>query len=264
MKSLFRTGLLLLVLAALSACSSSSAPGGAPDLLTADIAAAGLERVTVTADSGEMRITASADDAVHVKLDLNQDQKSFLGIAHWMSDDTARDLKAATIKLDRQGGSLAVMLVYPSGGTHSDVGQKWTLAVPARLALEASLNAGRMVIDGAAAGVTASLGAGDLDIHSVKGAVHADVKTGRLHVISDTTQPGTLLLKSTFGLAALSLNGKLYAPPPSEFHFFGNSERQQAGGKDDMDLEVTAGEVDLRVGPLVEYKDYRGLFDFEK
>jgi hypothetical protein len=90
------------------------------------------------------------------------------------------------------------------------------------------------------------------------------VGAGRLHVISDTTQPGKLVVKSTFGLAALSFDGKLYAPPPSSFRFFGNSEHQQAAGKDDIDLKVTAGEADLRVGPVGDYKDYRGLFDDDR
>lgn len=268
MKSLLRGSLLLFALAAVSACSSSLVPGGEPGLLTADMPAADLERVTVAGDTGEMRVTASGDDAIHVKLDLYQDQKSFFGIVHWMSDVTAHDLKAATIKLERQGGSLAVTLVYPSGGTHADVKQKWILAVPARLALEASLNAGRMVIDGAAAGVTATLGAGDLDIHSVKGAVHANVRAGRLHVISDSAKPGVIRVASSFGLAILDLDGKYYGPPErhdfmSSFHFWGNSVEQQGGGSDDMQLKVFAGLADLRVGAVGDVKDYRQAFTAE-
>jgi len=263
-KTLSRIGLLL-ILATVSACSTSPTPGNAPYLLTADAAAAGLQQVSVTADTGEMRITASGDDTIHVKLDLNQDQKSFLGIVHWMSDSTAHDLEAATIKLDRQGSAMRVTLAYPSGGTHSDVKQKWTLTVPARLVLESSMDAGRMVIDGAAGGIAATLGAGDLEIHSPKGAVHASVKAGRLHVISDSAKPGAIRVASSFGLAILDLNGKYYGPPEehgfmSSLHFWGNSVAQQGGGGDDMQLKVFAGLADLRVGAVGGVKDYRKAF----
>lgn len=247
------------------ALASVAAWGDDPARLTADAASAGLQQVDFIAHTGEVVVQASKDDGVHVKLQLEQQQRSLLWLFHWMSDDTARDIAGATIKLDRTGNHMSVGLSYPSGDTHSDVKERWIVEIPAGLSLAAGLDAGRMVIDGMQGGVDASLSAGDLTIRSLKGPVRGRVSAGRLHVSSDTTQPGNISLGSTFGLAVLSLNGQYFGPPQKHgmlagLHFFGNSIVHASGGKDDLDLQVTAGLVDLRVGPLGDEKTYRELF----
>ncbi|HEX2667941.1 MAG TPA: hypothetical protein VHP13_06160 [Gammaproteobacteria bacterium] len=238
---------------------------GAPGVLSADVPATNLQRVVLQAGAGEAVVTVSGDDAIHVQLDLHQDERSFLGLFHWLSASTTRDLAGATLQKSLKDGVLTLSLAYPSGESRSDVKQRWTLMLPARLALEAGMDAGRLEIDGVQGGVQARLGAGDVTIRSPGGPIKAQVSAGRLHVISDSAQPGALSLHSSFGLAVLSLNGKYYGPPEqhgfmSSFHFFGNSVTQQAGGKDDMDLKVTAGLADLRVGPLGNFKDYHDVF----
>lgn len=255
-------GALALVLG-LAGCSVQDA-ATAPVTVETDISAAGLQHLVFQGTTGETSIGVSADDAVHVKLVLQQEERRVMG-ARIGNEPTLHDIEGAKVGQDRKGDILTLSAAYPSGDTHDiDVKAKWLVQVPTRFSVDISMKAGRVVIEGMAGGIKARLGAGEVVIHVPSGPVYGRLSTGRLHVISDSTQPGTLLLKSTFGLAALSLNGKLYAPPPSAVHFFGNSERQQAGGKDDMDLKVTAGEVDLRVGPLGDYQDYRGLFDDEK
>lgn len=258
------TGLALVLLAG---CSSGSGNGpnvskAAPALLTADASVAGVQHVTFQAANGEAIIGASNDDQLHVQLDLRQDEVRFLGIFHWMSESTTRDLKGANVKLERQGDGVEISLVYPSGDSHSDVKQEWTVKLPPRLALTANMQAGRMVIKDMSGGIDAKLGAGDLSIHSPSGPVRGNVRAGRLHVVSDSTQPGAISLRSMFGLAVLDLQGTYYGPPEkqSSFKFFGNDVNQMAGGKDDMDLHVTAGLVDLRVGPQGDEKEYRKIF----
>lgn len=251
----------------LAGCSTRSSNGkAAPALLTADASTAGVQHVTLQTGTGEVTIGASTDDQLHVQLDLRQDERGFLGIIHWMSEDTTQDLKGASVRLQREGDGLQISLVYPSGDSHSDVKQKWSVKLPVHLALQAHLQAGRMVIKDMAGGIDASLGAGDLTIHSAAGPVRADVRAGRLHVVSDSTQPGAISLRSTFGLAVLDLQGTYYGPPENHdnFKIFGNSVSQTAGGKDDMDLHVTAGLVDLRVGPQGDEKEYRKVFADDK
>lgn len=245
----------LLLLAAAGARAAASVP------LRADLPAVGVTQLKFTGVNGEAEIGVSPDDAVHVKLDLEQQKVSFLWVFRWMSDSTARDLANPQLVEVQQGGVLSLSVAYPSGQLHEDVKQSWTVQVPARFMVDAAMGKGRLVIRGVAGGISARLEAGDLTIHIPGGTLKASTGFGRVHVISDTTQPGRLSVESTFGLAALSFNGKLYAPPPSNVHFFGNTELQQAGGKDDMDVRVTAGEADLRVGPVGDDKDYKGLFD---
>ena len=251
----------------LSGCGNNSGnpktnSKAAPALLTADASATGIQHITFQGTDGEAIIGASGDDQLHVQLDLRQDEARFLGVFHWMSEDTTQDMKGASVKLDRQGDGVEISLVYPSGKSHSDVKQEWTVKLPPRLALQAHMQAGRMVIRDMAGGIDASLGAGDLSIHSAGGPVRGDVRAGRLHVISDSAQPGSISLRSMFGLAVLDLQGTYYGPPEKQsgFKFFGNDVNHAAGGKDDMDLHVTAGLVDLRVGPQGDEKEYREIF----
>jgi hypothetical protein len=248
---------------ALAGCSTRSSNGkAAPALLTADAPTTGVQHITLLAGAGEATVGASDDDQVHVQLELRQDERGFLGVFHWMSEDTAQDLKGAAVKLQHQGDAIQVSLAYPSGSEHSDVKQVWVVKLPPRLALQAHLQAGRMVIKDMSGGIDASLGAGDLSIHSPSGPLRAEVRAGRLHVVSDSTQPGAISLRSMFGLAILDLQGTYYGPPEKQsgFRFFGNDVNQVAGGKDDMDLHVTAGLVDLRVGPQGDEKEYRKEF----
>ncbi|HEY1773028.1 MAG TPA: hypothetical protein VGH91_07550 [Gammaproteobacteria bacterium] len=249
--------------ASIAGCSTQSSDGkAAPALLTADASTTGVQHITFQAGTGEAIIGTSSDDQLHVQLDLRQDERGFLGVFHWMSEDTTRDLKGASVKLQRHGDGVEISLVYPSGDSHSDVKQEWTVTLPPRLALQAHMQAGRMAIKGMAGGIDASLGAGDLTIHSAAGPIRGDVRAGRLHVVSDSTQPGAISLRSMFGLAVLDLQGTYYGPPEKQsgFKFFGNDVNHAAGGKDDMDLHVTAGLVDLRVGPQGDEKEYRKIF----
>ncbi|HEV2111505.1 MAG TPA: hypothetical protein VGT99_09140 [Gammaproteobacteria bacterium] len=234
-------------------------------ILTADIPAAGVERVTLAAGSGEMQIKPSGDDAVHVRLELRQNERSILWVYHWMSGTTARDLEGATLVLDRREASLSLRLGYPGGASHDDVQQKWLVQVPSHLAVGASQQAGELRIQGMQAGVTAQLRYGDLEILGSRGPLHAGITAGRLHAVSESSQPGVVSVGSSFGLGILSLNGKYYGPPECHafwcsIHLSGNTVVQQAGGKDDMDLKATFGLADLRIGPLGEEKEYRREF----
>lgn len=238
------------------------AAGGA---LSADIPAVGVQRVMLTAGAGEMRITPSGDEAIHVRLDLQQNERRFLWVYHWMSGTTARDLEGATLILDRHDGALSLRLGYPGGASHDDVQQKWIIQVPARLAVSAWQQAGELKIQGMLAGVSAHLNYGDLEILASRGALQASIVAGRLHAVSDSAQPGAIRVGSSHGLALLSLNGKYYGPPECHrfwcsLHLVGNTEEQQAGGKDDMDLHATFGLADLRIGPLGDVQEYRREF----
>jgi hypothetical protein len=239
--------------------------GGEPLQLKADVAAAGIQRLVLDGGAGEARIGASPDDQVHVTLELKQNERSILG-AHFMSESTTRDMEAAKIGQDRKSDSLGLSVAYPSGGSHSDVKEDWTIQVPARFGVEAGMSAGRMAITGVSGGVKTNLSAGETTIHVLSGPVYARVGAGRLHVISDNSQPGTVHVKSTFGLAILDLFGTYYGPPEHEggFKLFGNSVNELGKGKDDFDLKVTAGLADLRVGPQGDEKEYRKLFSEDR
>jgi hypothetical protein len=259
MKALLHALLYFSCLTAGSAWAADCAP------LTADMPATGIGSVMVTASTGEMQITPSTDDKVHVRLALEQQEHNFLWLYYWLSNDTSRDLKGAVLKTERHGDGLSLSLIYPSGGMHNDVQEKWTVSLPGKLLVDAEMQDGEIIITGMHGGVKAHLDAGETVIQDNVGDVQAGVTYGRLHVISNSTKPGILTLTSGHGLAVMDWNGKYYGPPEehgfmSHVHFFGNSLVERGGGTDNMDLNVHYGEVDLRIGALGDVQDYRDAF----
>jgi hypothetical protein len=261
-------GLLTLTLG-LAGCSVQDA-STEPVTVKADIPAAGLQHLVFQGTIGEANIGVSPDDAVHVTLTLQQEERRIVGM-RMASDTTLHDVEGAKVGQDRKGDVLTLSANYPSGESHdSDVKGKWVVQLPARFSADASMKAGRMVIEGMTGGVKAQLGAGEVVIHVPSGPIYGRLSAGRLHVISDANQAGHIVVKSTFGLAVLSLDGQYYGPPPqkdgfwSSLHLFGNSVTEQGTGKDDMDLKITAGLVDLRVGPLGDKEERRDMFTEDK
>jgi len=253
----------------LAGCSVQDA-STEPVTAKADIPTAGLQHLEFHGTSGETKIGVSLDDAVHVKLVLQQEERRVMG-ARLASETTLHDVEGAKVGQDRKGDVLTLSAAYPSGESHdTDVKVQWTIQVPARFSVDASMKAGRMVIEGVAGGVKAQLSAGEVTIHVPGGPVWGRMSAGRLHVVSDAAQAGHVVVKSTFGLAVLSLSGQYYGPPPqkegfwSSFRFFGNSVSEQGTGKDDMDLQITAGLTDLRVGPLGDKEERSELFTDDK
>jgi hypothetical protein len=245
----------------LTGCSVRDA-GSDPVTITADVPATGLQNLKFESTAGQVRISVSPDDAIHIKLKLQLEERKMLGVS-LPSEDTLKDAVGAKVGQKRDGDALVVSAAFPSGGDHnSDVKQEWEVQVPARFGVDASMKEGRMVISGVSGGVKSQLSAGETVIHVTSGPVYARIGAGRLHVISDASQPGMLSIASTFGLAILDLQGTYYGPPEQHggLHLFGNSVHQRADGKDDFDLKVTAGLADLRIGPQGDEKEYRDLF----
>lgn len=256
--------------AGLAGCSTRDAPSE-PVTISADIPAAGLQHLVFDGTFGETKIGVSPDDAVHVKLTLQQEERRILGMP-MASESTLHDVEGAKVGRDRKGDVLTVSASYASGSSHdSDVKAQWTIQVPARFSVDTSMKAGRMSINGMSGGVKAELGAGEVVIHVPSGPLYGRLSAGRLHVISDATEPHDVSVKSTFGLAVFSMHGEYYGPPPekddsfwSHLHMLGNSLTEHGSGKDDADLKVTAGLADLRFGPLGDKEVRRDIFTEDK
>jgi len=143
----------------LAGCSVQDAPTE-PVTVKADIPAAGLQHLVFLGTSGETKIGVSPDDAVHVKLVLQQEERRIVGM-RMASEATLHDIEGAKVGQDRKGDALTLSAAYPSSESHdSDVKVQWTIQVPARFGVEASMKAGRMVIEGVAGGVKVQLAAG--------------------------------------------------------------------------------------------------------
>ncbi|MGA9855190.1 MAG: hypothetical protein WBR29_07960 [Gammaproteobacteria bacterium] len=222
------------------------AQAAAPRILNTEIPASGINTVAITAGVGELHITPSTDDAVHVQVSLEQKSREFLWFFHWQSRATTQEIQAAQIAQQQQGQRLILMLTTSGKLSNDDVKQKWNVQVPVRMAVDLNMKVGEATIDGIAGGVQTVLNVGELDMDVPRGVLSAKVNVGQISVTTGTSQPGDIALSSNIGEAALYMNGK-YLSHAGEHSGLGRSIDLNGKGPDRMHLSVNIGEVDLRV-----------------
>ncbi len=216
--------------------------------LSADIPAAGINKLAIAVGVGELRVTPSRDAAVHVRVALRQKSREFLWFFHWQSSSTAREIQAAQITRQKQGDRLVLSLSEPKNLDNDDVKQKWSVQVPARLAVDINMKVGQATVTGIAGGVHADLNVGEIDLDTPRGPMSADVNVGQIRAESGSAQHGDITLSSTIGEAALYINGKR-VDGAGGHNGLGRSINFGGSGPDSMKLSVNVGEVDLRIAP---------------
>jgi len=227
------------------------AQAAAPRMLSANIPATGINTLAITVGVGELRITPSTDNTVHVQVSLEQKSREFLWFFHWRSRATTQEIQAAQIARQQQGQRLLLSLTTPGKLSNDDVKQKWIIQVPARLAVDLNMKVGQATISGVAGGVQADLNVGELDVDVPGGALSAKVNVGQISATTGTTRPGAIALSSTIGETALYLHGK-YISHAGEHSGLGRRINLNGNGPDSMKLSVNVGEVDLRVESAVK------------
>jgi len=250
MKSLFAA---LLLAAPLLARADDSAM---PRVLNAEVSAAGINTLALEVGVGEMHITASSDDKVHVQVTLRRKEREFMWFFHWMDGGTSKEIAAAAILQKSSGDRLTLTVSYPREGDGSDMKQEWDVQLPARLKLDAVMAVGDCSIEGVAGGVGAKLNVGELNIDAPKGAIEASVDVGEIRAKSGTSQHGLIQLSSNIGDTVLVLKGT-----ESGYHEhggLGSSVSVDGSGPDTMQLKVNIGEVSLHITPPDDAKSGAG------
>lgn len=238
MKRLLTLGVLLSVPALVLAAGTRT--------LTADVPANGIRTLAVTAGVGELRVTPSADDAVHVSVRLEQKSREFLWFFHWQSSTTAREIQSAQIVQQRQGDNLELSLGSSGKLDTNQVKQHWELQIPARLALALNMKVGQINVQGVAGGVNINLNVGEIDVDVPRGALRASVNVGQISATSATTALGPVDLSSDIGEAAVFRQGQRIRGG-GRHSGLGRRIHLPGSGPDSVNLSVNVGEVDLRL-----------------
>lgn len=238
MKRLLTLGLLLSLPALALAAGTRT--------LTADIPASGIETLAVTAGVGELRVTPSADDAVHVSVRLEQKAREFLWFFHWQSSTTMREIQSAQIVQQHEGGRLELSLGSSGKLDTNQVKQHWELQIPARLALVLNMKVGQVNVQDVAGGIDVNLNVGEIDIDVPRGPLRASVNVGQISAASATTVPGPIDLSSDIGEAAVFRQGQRVRGG-GRHSGLGRRIHLPGSGADSMKLDVNVGEVDLRL-----------------
>lgn len=216
--------------------------------LQSGMPAAKVTHVTINAGVGQLKLTPSTDDQLHVKVKLEQKSENFLWFFHWMSQTTAKKIAAITLQQKTENDGVTYSLGYPDHFDDGDVKQNWTIEVPARLAVKVRMKVGELSLSGMSGGVDAKLEVGQVTLKTLRGPIKASVNVGQIRATSGSTQPGNIHLSSSIGDAHLQM---------PNWNDNDNADRTGLGrtvnvagkGPDSMDLQVNIGDVRLQIEP---------------
>ena len=231
----------------LSALPLAAHPDSAsmPRVLKADLAASGINGVALEVGVGELHVTASGDDKVHVQVTLRHKERQFMWFFHWMDGGSADEIAAATIRQKTSGDRLTLSLDYPHSSGGDDMKQEWDVQLPVRLKVDATMAVGSMSVDGVQGGVKAKLNVGEVSIEVPQGAIDANVDVGEIRAKTATGQRGNIELGTNIGDAMLSMEGAETAH--HERGGLGSHVYLDGSGPDTMRLKVNIGDVSLHV-----------------
>lgn len=209
---------------------------------------ADVTHVSINAGVGQLKVTPSTDDKIHVQVQLEQKSQNFLWFFHWMSNSTTKEIQQVTLQQQQNQGDIAYSLKYPDHLDESDIKQNWEVQVPAALAIKIQMGVGQLDLTGVAGGVDASLNVGEVSLNIPGGPIHVKVNVGQINATSASTRPGNIKLGTSIGDAHVYMPGNINH---EDVHHNGLGRAIEVAGKgpDKMDLEVNIGEVTLHIEP---------------
>lgn len=234
----------LLLLCALPALASAQASGSRT--LITDVPAAKLTSFALTAGVGQLQVTPSPDDAVHVRVTLQQKSRQVLWFFHWQSRATTREIQSAQIQTRQNGGQLNVSLGTTGKLDTNQVKQNWDVQIPTRMMLDVDMKVGQVNVSGVAGGVKIALNVGEIDLDTPGGPMSARINVGQIRAKSGSHQLGTVDLASDIGEAVLFVNGKQIRDS-GRHSGLGRRVHVAGNGPDNMNLSVNVGEVNLHI-----------------
>lgn len=236
----------LLLLSVLPLAAQADTAPSMPRVLKADVAGAGVNNVALQVGVGELHVTASGDDQVHVRVTLRRKERQFMWFFHWVDGGTDDQIAAAAIQQKTSGETLSLSLSYPHRGD-SNMKQEWDVEVPARMKLDVVMEVGNLGVQGVAGGVSAKLNVGEVSLDVPQGSIDASVDVGEIRAKSASARHGNIHLATSIGDAMLVMQGA-----ESGYHEHGGLGTQvslDGSGPDAMQLKANIGDVSLHVTP---------------
>lgn len=214
--------------------------------------AAALEKVVIRGGNGSVTAKAVDTDRVRIRVEVSPKRWTDNELQHkltsWfltsgkLTDDEL--IESIRLQVDADGERLDVSL-RPGGRTRtSRVNEKWTIEMPARLALDSKLDAAEVDVAGLEGGVVLRLGYGSADLDLAGGDLDVKVTVGDLKVRTQGDY-GPIKLRSEVGDTEMWLRGRRieYPNPPGP----GSRVNVEGAGAFKARVEVQVGDAELRV-----------------
>src|SRR3982751_4983798 len=184
-------------------------------VLTAEIPAQAVQSILLDGGDGKVHIVAGADDKVRVQVRIapkppsKQDKMEatrrwFQASAYPKDGDI---FKAVRIESRSKGGRLELGLTLAAGNRRHRITEEWSLAVPARAAVELQLGEADLDIAGIGGGVRLDLGVGHARLDIPVGDVAAKIGVGGVKIQTASDSIRKVRLASSVGKTSLWAHG---------------------------------------------------------
>lgn len=207
-------------------------------------AAADLDTLQMDAGIGEFRVRTHAADEIRWTWEI-------VGDADSLPRETMQQRAAQFSLTHRVDGKRFILeSEWPQDGDNDrnindDVTERWTIYLPARLAVALDANIGEMTVEGVAGGLTLDFNIGEVDVEVPGGDIVIDSNIGEVSVRSGTATPGVIDLGVNIGEVKYS-EGEQYFE--AEYGFpIGQSLDLDREGEDDIRVDLNIGEIDVEV-----------------
>ncbi len=211
---------------------------GESRILEENIPCADAERIVIEAGVGDVEITAGEGETVSVEVALKPRRG---GIFSSMKR-AQKDVDQAVLDVEVVGKD--VRLDVDSDSDDPRFEERWTVTIPARLAVDLELGVGDVEIRGVAGGVDIEAGVGDLLLTASSGDLTVDLGVGDATITAPADQYRSAVCSSGVGDARLKVQGQRIASDG----FVGHESRWSSGDgefKVKVDLGVGGGRITL-------------------
>ncbi len=203
----------------------------APRLLTQTVPAAGLTRVTVSAGVGEVEVRAASGDEVRAEVVLEPRRGGLFSSIR----AAEREVQEAVLTVSAADGELTLEVSTDSGDRRFE--ERWTLTLPASLALELRVGVGNVRLDGLAGGVTLESGVGNALLEVGGGDLEVELGVGDLTLVGPAAAYGPVTCSSGVGETRLRVHGQRVEGGG----FLGGSSSWTGQGPSRLEAEVGVG-----------------------
>lgn len=206
------------IVAALLAGLASASLAGADEAsrrLEAVVDATALHDVQLFAGQGDVEVRVGDGEQVQVTVELFPGRKGIDGFADrlrsWFLTSKYRDnaalVEGARLIQDVRGDRLTLDLEPARSARRDRLHERWTLVIPARLAVALELEVGDAVVSGPIGGVEARVSVGTLRVDSPAGDVDARIEVGDVTIQTKATEVGDVTVDADVGDADLWVDG---------------------------------------------------------
>jgi len=201
--------------------------------LADEVPAAGIERLQLESGVGDVEIVASDRDTVALEVVLKPRRG---GIFSSMTR-AEREVDEARLEVTTDRGTLSLSIASSSSERRFE--ERWSVQVPARLALDLTVGVGDVQVRGAAGGVTLESGVGDVLLGVAGGDVALEVGVGDVAVTAPADGYGRVDCSGGVGEGRVTVRGTTVEGGG----FVGHSTTWKGDGPARLKLEVGVGDA---------------------